>query len=283
MKLPDFRKVEQFNALRHVMGAELIEWHAEPGNWEHFSSEEWEALLTTGWDVSLEEITTSEQGLFEYKGKKVIVYIRDQYSLGWMPISQYKYHICDCITLQRMRSEGRYKARYVVTIRKDGKFLVNRMNRFSPNEGRNKEVVMKLCLNCWKVLSHLPELGMRNVSYDNFDISTYFSTFDTLIRDLPTYSEHTMPENEYSPHHDELSRIFRKNRHWKCEACGIDLRTAKHFLHLHHINGNKSDNSLSNLKALCIGCHSRQPRHGHLLNHPDMTKFESFRTTNLHR
>jgi hypothetical protein len=38
----------------------------------------------------------------------------------------------------------------------------------------------------------------------------------------------------------------------------------KDLLHVHHINGVKSDNSEMNLRVLCQYCHGEQPNHEHM-------------------
>ena len=48
------------------------------------------------------------------------------------------------------------------------------------------------------------------------------------------------------------------------EDCGIDLNDNRKLLHTHHANGRKSDNISSNLKVLCVECHSKQPSHEHI-------------------
>lgn len=45
----------------------------------------------------------------------------------------------------------------------------------------------------------------------------------------------------------------------------VDLSLYKHLLDTHHINGVKTDNSDSNLRALCKECHSLEPKHEHML------------------
>ena len=49
----------------------------------------------------------------------------------------------------------------------------------------------------------------------------------------------------------------------KCEMCGIENWLGKDItLELHHIDGNRFNNDLSNLQILCPNCHSLTPNHG---------------------
>ena len=43
----------------------------------------------------------------------------------------------------------------------------------------------------------------------------------------------------------------------KCQTCKKEESKLKRKLDIHHINGNKQDNSLENLRALCLSCHSK--------------------------
>ncbi|MFH1621020.1 MAG: HNH endonuclease [Patescibacteria group bacterium] len=48
-----------------------------------------------------------------------------------------------------------------------------------------------------------------------------------------------------------------------CEACGWDEKNIEGYqpLELDHINGDRTDNRLENLRILCPNCHSLQPTH----------------------
>ncbi|MFA4954600.1 MAG: HNH endonuclease [Patescibacteria group bacterium] len=64
--------------------------------------------------------------------------------------------------------------------------------------------------------------------------------------------------------HKLKKRLFKAGiKKPKCEICGWNKKNADGYqpLELHHVNGNKTDNRLVNLRILCPNCHSLQPTH----------------------
>ena len=107
MKLPDFSKYVRLNQLRQQMGAELISWNSG-GDWDPIDIDG--LLVTTGIDIPPDEIEYAPDGTLEYEGRKVVVYIRDQYVLDSYklvdpdelvdPEQLCKFHVADCPTLR---------------------------------------------------------------------------------------------------------------------------------------------------------------------------------------
>ena len=51
-----------------------------------------------------------------------------------------------------------------------------------------------------------------------------------------------------------VSRRYKEQNNWTCEECGLDCNITKYYLHTHHINHNRYNNSYNNLKVLCRSC-----------------------------
>jgi len=48
---------------------------------------------------------------------------------------------------------------------------------------------------------------------------------------------------------------YQKYRKDHCEECGVGEQDVDHTLPVHHIDFNKHNNELSNLRTLCFQCH----------------------------
>ena len=87
---------------------------------------------------------------------------------------------------------------------------------------------------------------------------------------LKQYHKSTLFDYQ-SPWWQEYSWLYRHIRDWQCEKCQISLNSDRQYLHTHHIWGTQN-NDPSDLRALCIACHSEQPG----LNHDRLTTTEDY-------
>ena len=268
MKLTDFLDFAPLNELREKMGVNhVITWQPEV-YWQRLNANEWREIHRGGLDVNIEEIHPQSDGTLEYRGRKVVVYIRDQnsyhtYSLQNHLDSEYKFHLAWCETLIEMKKKRRYNTRYVVSRRKDGRFMVNRILSNQVVD-KNLELEMKVCKYCLRRIDYKGYRNNRERVYRGFSIKEYFEKYDSYINALPPHTENTAPLNTYPSNFSELSQKLREAKGWICEECGRDFSKRKNFLHTHHENGDKSDNNPKNLRVLCLYCHSKQPGHEHM-------------------
>lgn len=281
MKLPNFLRYERLTELRNKMGAELVSW-SSMRRWSQFDPDEWRRLQSLGIEVPLEDVVPADDGTLEYRGQKVVLYIRDQrISMKYKgtPGGGYRYHVADCHTLKKMREHGRYE-RYVVSTRKDGKFVVNTFN-YDQIVEKDVEKEIPVCKNCLKELNYkgygsAATSEKKDQTWKGFNLIEYFNKYSTKIWTFPKHSEHTAPLNTYSDDWDEVSTRYRRTLNWRCEQCGTELIAHKTYLHVHHKNGVQSDNRRENLEALCIKCHAEKPNHQQLRKAPDYASYLAF-------
>ena len=209
-------------------------------------------IVIPGGDPGLKSTPTG----FTYKGRRVILYIRDQAQYG-DKTNEYKFHLIDCATLKSMRKQNRYD-KYVVQTSASRKFKVNRIVNNRPIESEEELHVCKHCLR------RLNQQGY-NFTYENFSIEEFFRVMNEdnsgNFSILPLENDLTAPENVYPKDWYEIAHRLKKKYNYTCQECGRNFSHRKTFVQVHHKNGLKWDCRESNLEVLCYDCH--QAKHNH--------------------
>ncbi len=144
-----------------------------------------------------------------------------------------KYHITNCET-RRQYSNFQYSNRMPVTIhcRDTGQI--------------HKNQYLSLCKNC------------NNEIFSSW-IFPVFGThewYDAVLRYAENQTNPITRTDGYVAMWSQISSAYREKHHWKCEKCHIDLKGGRKYLHVHHVDGNKLNNTEKNFRALCVLCHA---------------------------
>lgn len=270
MKLIDFYIFEPFNNVKASMGIPRnvygeLKIKIQEGR---LSEMELERLTSPdGLEIKFDQITILPDGTLSYKNSRVILYIRDVATYSGQN-TEPKFHISNCATLQRMRSDGKFN-RYVISTRIDGQFTINRIQN---NKSISQLSDLKVCQNCLAKLNFdgfsggIQHPEKKNI-VQNFKIGDFFNKYPmSLFLDTPQYNSDNSPINAYPKNWNDISRQFRERAGWRCNKCLILLREQhlQKFLDVHHKNGLKFDCRDDNLEAICIGCHAEEPDHAHM-------------------
>ncbi len=280
MRLPNFEQNAELNELRRLMGATALGDLRLKQAENLLTEAELETLAGVGIDVQLDQVRMLEDGTLAYKNRRVVLYIRDVTPYGRKSLQESlpKFHVARCKTLDEMRALGRAQ-RYVVATRIDGSFSINEIrNGALSGTDHHRLSVCQFCLNhlSFDGFSFAQSSGDRALQVREFSLGKFFERYPVNLLDGLGYErEDSAPVNEYPPDFAERARRLKAQRGYRCEQCGWTPRTdpGRRFVHLHHKNAMKYDSRLENFAVLCIGCHANQPRHTHLLQHPDYIEF----------
>lgn len=159
-----------------------------------------------------------------------------------------KFHISNCKTIEQQKRNKNYDGHYVFSQEKESIIDL---------DGIEKEIT--LCKNC---------LNMQSIIRQVIPVSEYVEKYikDTKSdgnfddTDLPNSKKSNIfQDNGYGLKWDQKSHEYRLSIRFTCENCGIHLNQNYidgYYLETHHIDKNKSNDSQSNLKALCTLCHA---------------------------
>lgn len=266
MKLPNFLEWSSLNHLRHSMGAPLAERYGKQTVAKDIALPPIpERLRGDGIEIDFDDIEVLSDKTLGYKGYRVLVYIRDVGSYGRDRDALPKFHLTYCNTLQKMKRAKRWE-RYVVNHRDDGEFKIN-----FTDQNVSKTVRLNVCQWClgqidWKGFQSISDRSAKLRLVEDFSLAEFFNKYPRdLLAIQPEHTSDTAPMNNYVENWPTISTQIKKARGYKCEGCGNKFSgTDSRFLDTHHRNGQKNDNTDSNLGVLCIGCHADEPMHSHM-------------------
>jgi len=277
MQLPDFDFDPGFVRLRQAIGAaEIVQ----------LQTTEWKDWDGFGIDIGdITEVEVNPDDTLSYRGRRVLVYIRDQSVGRGDNLRDFRYHVAECQTLTNMRKEKRF-GRYVVTTRTDGSFVVNLSRRGDPAPFETDFVrKMEVCMNClktlnWRNYTNVTRAEM-NECWIRFNPEEFLTEYGSRVKGLPSHTPETAPVNQYPDDWKEISRRVRERSRWTCQRCRLAFKEphTRPWLHVHHRDGNRANSSLGNLEVLCIGCHKEEFGHESLRFSPGYHDFLRWRQT----
>jgi hypothetical protein len=230
-----------------------------------------------GLEIGFDEVNVHDDGTLIYKNARVLLYIRDVHPYQEQ-IDLPKFHVAHCPTLKNMSEVGR-SHRYLISARVDGTF---RLNVFRGNAMKTETQSLNVCQNC---LGALEFNGFKNnftrperaLHVSAFTPAGFFEQYPRLLDGAGHGDSNVAPINAYTADFPKISTQVRTAAGWRCQevTCKYDCSSPslRQYLHVHHLNGNRADNSPRNLKAVCVECHAKQPKHSHVKNTPQYRDF----------
>lgn len=193
----------------------------------------------TGGAVSLatHALAIDEAGCVTCAGLRCAIYIKRQrppYVDVEKGTSAYRYHLCNCKTIEEMTAKGD-GYRYAATARDDGLFPV----AVSEGPGAGERLLaLALCRNCVETLK---AAGM----YDQpFSLKAFFRRHQNLVL--------AGEERAAAPTPEEKAQAYKEAAGHVCQHCGVDCAGAPQCLALYI--GARSPASAHGHYVLCLSC-----------------------------
>lgn len=203
-------------------------------------------------DVDLNDLRTNmeftDDGIFlinpdDNSRQQVFLYKRN-YRL--LEHGKPRFHIRKCQTIQSFIDSGNFRAEYRRA--NTEKVWVCDMD----DDNKDKLIDnLPLCQKCARIA-----LGVSKNMHSSDFVELLHETSEASDND--TRRDLEVDILGYSRDWESISSSYRDSHNNTCEECGIHIEDPfdSHFMHVHHINGNRSDNRTQNLRCLCIRCHS---------------------------
>lgn len=176
-----------------------------------------------------------------------------------------RYHLFRCDKIDEMITKEKYY-RFVLTTRTDGLFpIIIQTNKHGAAE--HKEEALEFCGYC-KKFAKTTDIYSNSLDKNNkFSLELFFK--DNRSR-LPPFKpeELEVATRRYAENHKQVAKRYKEACNYRCQICGLDLTNNGRWLHLHHINGEGTDNRHVNLRVLCLCCHAEQYNHSHMKSDP---------------
>ena len=224
------------------------------------------ALNNEGIDIDSSKLEVNiSDSTFVYEGRRVLVYIRDQkgsYYKGDFKVSDYRFHIVNCKTIDEFRKKGKFN-RYVVSTRTDNQFLCNIITGQDESQNKYNQLrELKICKNCLDQLCYLNYCNKRRKEekdelQDSFNLVDYFNKYNGTFVSKPRFTDNNQPLGIYPDNWPEISRQIRIRYNWICQNCKNNFSDKKSYLDTHHIDSNPGNCEESNLLPLCKDCHKK--------------------------
>lgn len=172
--------------------------------------------------------------------RQVFLYKRD-YHLSWY--GKPRFHICKCGVIDEFINSGGFNDHYMRTNSEPVEVI-------DLDDGRQEKPVegLPLCGYCRRIISQ----------YGNINSTDFVRILKEANGEPEEGEDIEVDLFGYTRDWDDVSTRYKEGKEYTCENCGLQINDEyyRQYIHCHHIDGNKKNNSERNLKCLCLYCHA---------------------------